>query len=182
MAQRMSIHKEVHQLADEMGDFTVFWGFKKVHGRIWTHLILSDDALDASDLIQRLGISKALASMSLGELIAMEIIEEHGKSGRGTQLYRANPEILNVILSIIKVREREMLARIQKAVRDVKRLPVQKRKKCGLSSANIHALNNLVGIAQQALDSFLKNLNFDLSAAKKFPLTQPKVRRVALRH
>lgn len=177
MVKRILIPAEIHRVADEMGEFIVFWGFKRVHGRIWTHLILSSRPLDASDLMKRIGISKALVSMSVSEMLALDVIQETGKSEKGTQLYRANPDILNVILTVLKFREKELLAGIHKSVRDLRKLPAQKFKKHGLNSSNLSALNGLIEVAEQALESFMKTLRFDLSSARNFPLSQPGIKR-----
>ena len=56
--------QQLNKLADEVGELVYNWGLKRVHGRIWTHLFLSNRPLDASDLVKRLDISKALISIS----------------------------------------------------------------------------------------------------------------------
>ncbi len=96
---------ELEDLADQIGEFIHYWGFKRIHGRIWTHIYLAAKPLDAADLVRQMKISKALVSISLRELIDFEVIEEVGKSSRGTHLYRANPDILKVILSVLRQRE-----------------------------------------------------------------------------
>src|SRR4051812_25087650 len=103
---------ELEDLAEQIGEFIEYWGYKKVHGRIWTHLILSETPLDATALIRRLGISKALASMSLADLISPGVIYEAGRGKRGTILYAPNLNLTQVILNVLRQRERRMLARI----------------------------------------------------------------------
>ncbi|MGA3762246.1 ArsR family transcriptional regulator, partial [Bacillus velezensis] len=84
---------ELEDFAEQIGQFIEYWGFKRVHGRLWVHLMLSEAPLDASQLIRRLRVSKALVSMSLGDLLEYDVIEEAGKSARGTQLYRAREDV-----------------------------------------------------------------------------------------
>ena len=96
---KFSIHypSELDALAEQVGEFIQYWGFKKVHGRIWTHLWLSDHPLDAGDLGKRLQISKALVSMSIADLLEYDVIQEVGRGEQGTTLYRSNPDQTQVI-------------------------------------------------------------------------------------
>ncbi len=153
-------------LSDQIGEFIAYWGFKRVHGRIWTHLVVSDRPLDASALMKKLGISKALVSMSLADLLHYSVVEEAGKSPRGTLLYRANPQFWDVILNVLKIREREMLLRIHAAQSLVERISSAKAKKHELDMENVAMLGELIGAASEALETFLLKMRFDLSFAK----------------
>jgi len=103
---------ELGKLATEVGQFIRYWGFKKIHGRIWTHMYLSPTPLDASTLMKRLRVSKALMSLSLHDLLNYNVIKPAGKSARGTQLYEANCKVLDVILNVLRLREEKMLERL----------------------------------------------------------------------
>lgn len=104
---------ELEELASEVGEFICYWGFKKIHGRIWTHIYLAEQALDAGQLMQRLKVSKALISLSLNDLLKYDVILEAGKSSRGTQTYLPNPDVLDVILNVLRRRERKMLTKAE---------------------------------------------------------------------
>lgn len=104
----------LNELAERIGGFIEYWGFKKIHGIIWTHLYLSPSPLSAGDLIARLKISKALASLSLGELIHYRLIEQTPEcADRKTKYYRAVPEVFVAIKNILETRETPMLREIQ---------------------------------------------------------------------
>jgi len=150
-------------LSDEIGEFIAYWGFKRVHGRIWTHLVASRSPLDASALMKRLRISKALVSMSVSELLHYRVIQLAGKSERSTQLYRANPNFWKVILRVLKIREKELLLRIRSAHQMVARISPSKAKKHELDEENIATLGELIGATSNALELFLKKMHFDLS-------------------
>ena len=96
-------------MADRVGSFIEYWGFKKVHGKIWTLTFLSPEPVDANYLKDTLKISKALTSMSLKDLIHYRVLLEVEKERPGTQKYRANPNITEVILDVVKNRELIML-------------------------------------------------------------------------
>ncbi len=106
--------ERVNRLADEIGSFIQYWGFKSIHGKVWTHLYLSPEPLDAANLMQRLKISKSLVSITLADLLQYKVVESVGRGPKDTMIYRANPNIRDVILDVLKNRELRMFARLQK--------------------------------------------------------------------
>ncbi len=112
--------------------------------------------------------------MSVGELLHYRVIQEAGKSERGTQLYRANPNFWDVILQVLKIRERVMLRRIKGAHRLVGRLSSSQLREHELSTANIEVLGDLIGSAGQALELFLQKMRFDLSLARSLTIKSVK--------
>lgn len=157
------IPPELEDVVNQVGEFIEYWGFKNVHGRIWVHLFLADEPLDAADLIERLGISKALVSMSISDLIDYDVIQVAGKSARGTTLYRANTDVTTVITNVLRKRERRLLSRISSASRLLKELPENSRGSIRLSSDRIQVLVDMVRAAEQSLDGMLQmtDVNFD---------------------
>lgn len=147
---------ELEDLADEVGDFVCFWGFKKIHGRLWTHVYLSDQPLDAAHLMHRLGVSKALISLTIHDLLKYKVILEAGKSARGTQLFTANLDILTVITNILRQRERRMLARAEVSQRMLASLPSAHLQRFNLNPARIQALGRFVESAQSRLATLLE--------------------------
>lgn len=146
---------EMQDLAEQIGEFIHYWGFKRIHGRIWTHLYVAQKPLDAADLVRQLKISKALVSISLRELLEFEVIEEVGKSARGTHLYRTNPDILKVILSVLRQREKRILSRIQAAQQSLERTPATDRERHGMSESHVKQLGALIQNASAGLESFI---------------------------
>lgn len=171
LAQRpLVVPKALEELAENVGAFIEFWGFKNVHGRLWTFLLLADRPLDASDLIQRLQVSKALVSMTLADLLEHRVIEEAGKSDRGTQLYRPNPDLLDVIGNVLKHRERRMIARVLGSIRALKALGASELESAGVDADRLKTFGRLAESAAKALDSFLSGLRFDLSTMQTLRL------------
>ena len=148
--------EELDILAQEVGKFIRYWGFKMIHGRIWTHLYLSNQPLDAGTLMKRLKVSKALMSLSLNDLLEYHVIEEAGKSARGTMTYTANARVLDVIMNVLSNRERVMLTEIDSAN---KRMMAQLGEGSAtqiVSSQKLKALGFMVQQAQSVLNSLLK--------------------------
>lgn len=106
--------ERVNRLADEIGSFIQYWGFKSIHGKVWTHIYLSPEPVDAAALMQRLKISKSLVSITLADLLQYKVVEQIGRGPKDTMIYRANPNIRDVVIEVLKNRELRMFARMQK--------------------------------------------------------------------
>jgi len=159
---------ELDDVANQVGEFIEYWGFKRVHGRIWTHLYLSPQPLDAGTLIQRLKISKALLSMSLSDLQQYDVVQVAGKSERGLILYRANPEIISVIKNVLRQRERILLARVAGSTRLLRDLPQLGPSSCSLDPVRVEGLIDMVKCAEESLDSMLSLETVDFSKWSHF--------------
>src|SRR6185312_12078365 len=135
---------ELEELANEVGDFICYWGFKRIHGRLWTHIYLAKTPLDAGRLMQRLKVSKALISLSLNDLLKYEVIHEAEKSPRGTQTYVANPDVLDVILNVLRRRERKMLAKAETSHRMLSSLTGETHSRANCHKDRIDALGRMI--------------------------------------
>ncbi len=153
---------ELEELACEVGDFICYWGFKRIHGRLWTHLYTSSVPLDAAQLMSRLQVSKALISLSLNVLLKYEVILENGKSARGTQTYVANPDVLDVILNVLRRRERKMLAKTETSYKMLLSLNKDRRERAGLASDRVENLGRMISEAQNTLSCLLELVTIDL--------------------
>lgn len=99
---------KLRALSDSVGDFIRYWGFRRIHGQIWTQVFLSKESLSGAELTERLGVSKALISPALTEL------ETHGlivmtQFDKKTKRYSAVPDVVSVIKKIIQEREMKMI-------------------------------------------------------------------------
>lgn len=146
---------ELSELADQIGEFIQYWGFKKVHGRIWAHLFLSDVPLDAMALRTRLKISKALVSLTVKDLIEFGVIRECGKSERGTILYEAHPEVHTAIFNVIRGREKKMLSQISAAHRSLSHSVNGGQHSLGVNGDRLKNLGEMIEGASNGLDCLL---------------------------
>jgi HTH-type transcriptional regulator, glycine betaine synthesis regulator len=153
---------ELEELANEVGDFICYWGFKKIHGRLWTHIYLAKTPIDAGQLMQRLKVSKALISLSLNDLLKYDVILESGKSARGTQLYVANPNVLDVILNVLRRRERKMLTKAETSYKMLKTVGHENLRLADLQPERLESLGRMIEQAQNALSSLLELATVDL--------------------
>lgn len=111
-------HSETQQaklrvFADSVGDFIRYWGFRRIHGRIWAEVYLSKKPLSGVELTKILDVSKALASLALNELIEYDLISCINPQDK-TKRYRANDDVYGVIKKILIKREQVLIKKSQK--------------------------------------------------------------------
>ena len=103
---------QLRKLSLSIGQFIRYWGFRRIHGAIWTQLYLSNTPLSCTDLASRLGLSKALVSPALEELCQYKLIFEVKAPNEKTKIYAATSNVNEVIQNILKTRETQMLKQI----------------------------------------------------------------------
>lgn len=158
----------VDGLSDKVGEFIRYWGFKKIHGKIWCHLFLSNEALDATQLIERMGVSKALMSQSLAELLEYKvilIIEEDENKKR--KRYATNEKILSVITSVLRQREQMILCTILSHYRAVKSAACTDLEVIGVDKKKLEKLGAMINFAEKFLGSMLRFESISFKAFKK---------------
>lgn len=105
-------NKQFKALSRAIGDFIHYWGFRRIHGQIWSQLYLSKKALSGADLVKKIGVSKALVSPALKELQKHKVIFQVKSSDTRTKLYEANPDFMSVIQNVLQNRELIMLQKV----------------------------------------------------------------------
>lgn len=140
---------EYKDLALKVGRFIQYWGFKKVHGQIWTYIFLAETPVDASLLVKRLGVSKALVSLAIKDLMKYNVIRVAG-SGRGRKiLLEANPDPLDVITGILKQRESVLIQETQASLSALQALDPKSRP--DVKESRLKELGEMVSLAENAL-------------------------------
>jgi DNA-binding transcriptional regulator GbsR (MarR family) len=149
---------EIDYLADLVGDFIEYWGFKKIHGKIWVNLYLSDHPMDAAELISKLNVSKALISISLKDLLQFEVIIEEGLGPDGTRLYSANPALSKVINGVLRQREKVMMGKIQAAFSQLKQMPKDEISVQGIKVSRLKELDQFLRNGEKGLNTLMSIL------------------------
>lgn len=160
-----SINPQITEVATKIGEFIDYWGFKKIHGRIWTLMFLAEEPVDANYLIKNLGVSKALISMSLKELIQYKVVFPI-KEKRSTQHYIANPDVIDAVTEVLINREAKMLLDIRTACELLSRVD---RGQLGhnATDARVKGLLGLVKKADNLLKAFIKFKSINLTDIRK---------------
>jgi DNA-binding transcriptional regulator GbsR (MarR family) len=101
----------LHEVADAVGGLMEFWGFKRIMGRIWTTLYLSEDPLSAAQLCDRLAISSGAASMTLNELERWGVIARSRKPGDRREYFEAETDVWKMVSRVLRERELQYIER-----------------------------------------------------------------------
>ncbi|MCG8606055.1 hypothetical protein MJD09_13830, partial [bacterium] len=112
-----SVDEKKQRLAESVGEFIKYWGFKEIHGRVWTHVYLAKHPITAKELTTKLGVTKGLVSMTLSELIAYQVIEKINIGNTKSAGYQSNTDLFEVIYNILRNRELKMTSRIQENIK-----------------------------------------------------------------
>lgn len=118
-ATKRDLISKLKELENLVGDFMTYWGFKKIHGRIWVHLYTSTEPLDTIELMKRLKVSKGLMSLAVRELLKYNVIETQNVGRHGSVFYKANPNLLQVITDVLREREAEMLKDTENCLNEI---------------------------------------------------------------
>lgn len=165
-ALKEQLEKDVDELSDRVGEFIRYWGFKKIHGKIWCHLYLNKEPLDAGQLICKIGVSKALISQSLAELVEYKVIitiDENKKKKR----YLPNKKIISVITSILRQREQLILGDVMRDFRNVENFSQEHLEMVGIEKDQLCKLGNMITFADRFLGSMLRFESISLKAFRK---------------
>ena len=106
--------KQLRLLSDSIGDFIRYWGFRRIHGALWTQLYLSPKALSGAQLVTRLKVSKALVCPALQELETWGLLLPVQTTNAKTKYYKADPDVFKVIRKVLAQREKHMINQVDK--------------------------------------------------------------------
>ena len=168
---------ELKLLAERVGQFIEYWGFKAVQGRLWCYLYLSQEPLNSRQLAQLLGISPALVTQSVQVLLEYKVILEAEKGVNGVLCFKANPNVAEAIHGVISKREAVLLEKVAQAhgaLSKAKKKPVTDSD-VQLSSDRVRQLGQWVSLAQAALEMGILSLSDTQN-----PFSEPEAFQIAL--
>ncbi|MEQ1724250.1 MAG: hypothetical protein ABL930_13850 [Pseudobdellovibrio sp.] len=146
---------ELKELEELVGNFIQYWGFKKIHGRIWAHLYTSQSPLDSQNLISRLKVSKALMSLAIRDLIEYEVIEAVSIGKHGVTFYQANPDIMVVITNVLRKREAVMISAVSSCLDRMSSKNTKELEQAKLDSEKVENVKKMTESAQNLLNLFI---------------------------
>lgn len=88
-----------------IGSLMELWGFKRIHGVMWTFLYVHDRSMDAQELKEGLAISSGLVSMTVHDLIRWGVVTREPTPGTRRERYRAEPDIWGAVAKVLQDRE-----------------------------------------------------------------------------
>lgn len=159
----MSTPLALGTLAEQIGFFIQYWGFKKIHGQLWTYIYLSSRPVSAHELGKKLGVSKALISLSMKDLVEYNLIQQVESENKKTKLFVANPEVFNVILNVLRQREAQMLQKIDKTFLNLEKVCAENNPE-DLDPKRIEQLGQMISIANLLLQNLIDLKTVDVSS------------------
>ena len=173
MATRQEERKLLHEVADAVGALMEFWGFKRVMGRVWTHLYLLDEPLTAAELCERLEISTGAASMTLAELERWGVVRRSRKPADRREYFEAETDIWKMVSRVLRERELQQIEmaldvfeRAREAIRD--NPPTGEAARTRLLAERIGRLADLARLGRSVLTAVVDHARVDLAPLVRF--------------
>jgi DNA-binding transcriptional regulator GbsR (MarR family) len=139
---------KIQQFADLVGDFIRYWGFRKIHGEIWTVVYLSSHPMSGTEIVELLKVSKALVSPALKELEAEGLIFQTESENSKTKRYSAPENINKIIQNVLRRREKPMMKKIETSYEE---LVDHVSDKTEIDQSRLHRLGKMISTAQMGL-------------------------------
>lgn len=95
--------QRVIDACDAVGAFIEGWGFRSIHGRVWTLLALHRDPMAQTDIADALGVSRSLISLAIAELMEYGLVEPTGDHRNAP--YAVRMDVWPVISGVLRKRE-----------------------------------------------------------------------------
>ncbi len=97
------LSRQIVQVGDAIGAFIEYWGFKSIHGRVWTLLALHDGPMAQSEIARALDVSRSLISGAVSELTDRGLLRPVGDHRNAP--YEAVNDIWPTISNVLRSRE-----------------------------------------------------------------------------
>lgn len=106
--------RRVLGVCDAVGAFIEYWGFKSIHGRVWTLLALRAEPVAQAEIAHTLGVSRSLVSGAVAELGRLGLVRAVGEHRNAP--YEAVMDFWPTIADVLRGREWMLLERARLAL------------------------------------------------------------------
>jgi len=106
--------RRVLHACEAVGAFIEYWGFKSIHGRVWTLLALRAQPMAQSEIASTLGVSRSLISGAVSELVRHGLVRATGDHRNAP--YEAVMDFWPTIADVLRGREWMLLERARMAL------------------------------------------------------------------
>jgi DNA-binding transcriptional regulator GbsR (MarR family) len=156
--KRQDVESKIRILAGDVGDFIRYWGFRRIHGEIWSVLYLSETPLSGIEIVNLLKVSKALVSPALKELEDEGLIQRVPSENSKVKRYAASEDVVTVIKGVLKRREKPMLDKVGKSYAALSASTVSNS---GFRADRLERMGAMIETAQFGLQALLAFDAFD---------------------
>ena len=148
---------KLQHLSTLVGHFIRYWGFRKIHGEIWTLVYLHEHALSGIELGTLLQVSKALISPALRELEAEGLIKQIPSENSKTKRYAAEIDVAKIVRGVLNRREKPMVAMLSHCH---SQLSEEASQDDALNLDRLASMGRMIQMAQFGLDALLQIKTF----------------------
>ncbi|HIA04343.1 MAG TPA: ArsR family transcriptional regulator [Myxococcales bacterium] len=149
------LERRVLQVCDAAGSFIEYWGFKAIHGRIWTVLALRREPMSQIEICELLGVSRSLVSTSVAQLVDFGLVRPVSEHRMAP--YEAVIDVWPTITEILRSREWMILESARNTL-EAALEEAQLQQESGHSSAYNHDRIQMLLTMTEMAQSFLKIL------------------------
>jgi DNA-binding transcriptional regulator GbsR (MarR family) len=142
----------LQSLSKSVGKFIRYWGFRNIHGEIWAIVYLSKNPLSGIEIGNLLGVSKALVSPALKELIDEGLIKLTESENSKTKRYVAEEDIAKIIHGVLQRREVPMIEEISQNHAGLTEVAVSEE---NIDRLRLQQMGMMIQMAHLALGSLL---------------------------
>ena len=156
-------------LADAAGDILERIGKRRVLGKVWAVLFLTEGVVDAGELRDILGISSGSLSMALNELIDMGLVERVTREHERRYYYRCETEMWSLLTRVFRQKLRPQVVSLLEKIRraeDLLESSVDDGDSYALEQAR--HLTSLGAFTLDLLDAFMERTKVEVKAAQKW--------------
>lgn len=143
-------------IAHAVGQFIEYWGFKSIQGRVWSLIYLSKEPISTPQIVSRLEVSKGSVSIAVNDLLSFELIVASDKTTFGAQTYVAALEPAQVVRTVLKSRELEILTEAERTLEKLSSFSEEQLAEENLCKHKINQLNELNSASKTILQSMIK--------------------------
>jgi DNA-binding transcriptional regulator GbsR (MarR family) len=142
----------LQRLSNGIGQFIRYWGFRKIHGEIWSVVYLHKKPMSGIEIGKLLKVSKALISPALKELEAEGLIRQVQSENSKTKRYEAEEDVIKVIRDVLSRREKPMIEKIHQNFLEVARVSSDSD---SIDPDRLQGLGLMIQMAQLGLGTLL---------------------------
>lgn len=119
---KMTLQEGKEQFVQTWGALGSKWGINRTMAQVHALLLVSPEALTASEIKETLGISMGNANMNLRALIDWGLVRKEHKLGHRKEFYYAEKDIWKVAQQIIAERKKRELTPIQMVLEELQQI------------------------------------------------------------
>ena len=156
------LHRRVMEVADSIGDFIAYWGFKSIHGRVWTVIALRGEPTTQAQVCQLLGSSRASVSTVVSELVDHGLLK--AVDDRRNAPYVAVFDFWPVVADVLRKREWILLERARLALEAAVEAAEREHRRGsshGFAIERMKQLLRLTEVGQSVLKVLISVRNFE---------------------